>query len=177
MNLGYKEVTYKHLTVGQRIDGTTEPGRMRLFIAYVKSINPAYVTVTLWNPDGPEEQIESSVMFIVELVRKEFEKKYLTRARDVYSNIQNRLAEYEIGTHEMWNGWLSGDPYEMAQDEEKDGFKIIGHCTDITPKASWFGDPLDIGVCIEYDDGERYWCHWRMSHINEMLELYKEALA
>ena len=93
MNRGYKEVTYKHLKVGQRIDGTTEPGRVGLFVAYVKSINPAYVTVTLWNTNGPEEQIESSVKFLIERTREEFEKKYFERARDVYANIQNRLAK------------------------------------------------------------------------------------
>lgn len=116
-------------------------------------------------------------MFMVELTREEFEKKYLKRARDVYANIQNRLAKYEIGTHEMWNGWLSGDPYEMAQYETRDGFKVVGYCPDIVPKTSWFGDSLDVGVCIEYEDGNRYWCHYRMSQINEMLEWYKEELA
>ncbi len=23
------------------------------------------------------------------------------------------------------------------------------------------GDTLDVGVCAEYDDGERIWCHFR----------------
>ena len=173
----YKQVTWKQLTIGQEILGTVEPGRWCSWKGYVKSINPAYVTVAMWKPDGKEEQISSSVMFDVEMTDDDFKAKYYKQARELYKNIQNRLAAYEIGTHEMWNLWISCDPYEMAQYEIKYKFKVIGYCTDIIPKTSWLGNILDIGICMEYEDGERYWCHSSMYDLNAMLEDYKEDFA
>lgn len=38
------------------------------------------------------------------------------------------------------------------------------------------GDTLDIGVCAEYEDGERFWCHYRYSDIEKMIEQYKELV-
>ena len=56
----------------------------------------------------------------------------------------------EIGEKEMWNAWLSSDPWEMAQLCKEKKVTVLGHCKDIAPKQAMFsGDLLDIGVCAD----------------------------
>lgn len=170
-----KLVTYKHLTVGQEIRGTEGEGTSSSFSAIVKSINPAYVTVEMWRKGGKEERIDTSLMFRVEMSEKEFEEKYREKAKEVITGIQNKLHSDQLGYHEMWNAWLYGTPYEIASYCVKNSMKVIGHSTDITPKIAMFsGDTLDVGVCAEYEDGERIWCHYRSEDIKNMIEQYKE---
>lgn len=173
----YKQVTYKHLIIGQEIKGTQEPGRSIGFTAYVKDINPNFVTVALWSPDGTEEKISTSAMFTVKMSDEEFKAKYREKAKEVLKNIQNKLLLDEIGYHEMWNSWLHGTPYEIASYCVKEKIRIVGHSTDITNKIAMFsGETLDVGVCAEYEDGERFWCHYRSSDIEKMLEMYSELV-
>lgn len=40
--------------------------------------------------------------------------------------------------------------------------------------AMFSGDTLDIGVCAEYEDGERFWCHFRSSELEMMQKLYEK---
>lgn len=172
-----KSVTYRNLKVGQEIRGTKGGRGTRLFTAYVKSITPAYVTVEMWRRGGSEEKIDASLMFSVEMTEEEFRKKYHDAAKEVMSGIQNKLHGDELGYHEMWNSWLYGTPYEMASYCIKHKMKVVGHSEDITPKHAMFsGDVLDVGVCAEYEDGERFWCHYRSEDIKKMLECYKDLI-
>lgn len=169
----YKLVTYKNLKIGQEIKGTREDGRNRVFTAFVKSINSAFVTVELWRKGGEEEKINSSLMFEVEMTKEEFESKYREKAKEVLKGIQNKLHGDELGYHEMWNAWIYGTPYEIAKECVDKNMRVIGYSPDISPKHAMFsGDLLDVGVCAEYDDGERFWCHFRSQDIKEMLEEY-----
>ena len=172
-----KLVTYKHLKIGQEIKGTEEGNCYRCFVAFVKSINPSYVAVEMWSKGGAEERIGSSCRFRVEMTEKEFNAKYHSAAKEVMQGIQNKLHGDEIGYHEMWNSWLYGTPYEIASQCVKNKMKIVGHSTDIIPKYAMFGaDLLDVGVCAEYEDGERFWCHFRSENIEAMVERYKDLL-
>lgn len=172
-----KLVTYKRLKIGQKIEGTEGNGSHHFFCGYVKAINPAYVTVEMFEKGGKEERIDSSLMFSVEMSEKEFEQKYLDGAKEVLKNIQNKLHGDEIGYHEMWNSWLYGTPYEIACECAEKKIKIIGYSSDITPKYAWFSrDILDVGVCAEYEDGERFWCHYKLKDIEEMVKYYKNLL-
>ena len=171
----FKDVTYKHLKVGQEIRGYKDGGRSVGFRAYVKAINPNYVTVSLWDKNGTEEKINSSSMFRVEMSEEEFNDKYREKAKEVIKNIQNKLLLDEIGYHEMWNAWLYGTPYEMAEYCIKEKIKIVGYSTDVTPKTAMFsGDLLDAGVCAECEDGTRFWCHYRSEDIKNLIERYPE---
>ena len=170
-----KNVTAKSLRVGQQITGYKDGDWAHIFYATVKDIQPTYVAI-LRNGCNEIELISSDMTFTVDMSEDELEHKYLDGAKDVYKNIQTRLAAYEIGCHMMWNAWL-GTPYEMAQHCKRGGFRIVGHCRDITPKKAWVtGDTLDVGICAEYENGERFWCHWKMTYLNEMVELYKDEL-
>ena len=173
----HKLVTYKQLKIGQEIKGTEISGCSRGFAAFVKTINPAFVTVEMWRKGGTEEKIDSSVMFSVEMTEEEFEEKYFEKAKEVLESIQNKLHQDEIGYHEMWNSWLYGTPYEMASYCIKEKINIVGYASDIIPKIAMFsGDTLDIGVCAEYEDGKRFWCHYRYSDIEKMLKRYERLL-
>lgn len=172
-----KLVTYKNLKIGQEIKGTENGGAFRMFSAYVKAINPAYVTVEIWGKGGEEEKIDASFMFRVEMTEEEFQRKYRSGAREVLLGIQNKLNRDELGYHEMWNAWLYGSPYEIASYCAKNKMKVVGYSSDITPKHSMFsGDILDVGVCAEYEDGERFWCHYRSEDIKKMVERHKNLI-
>ena len=83
--------------------------------------------------------------------------------------MQNRLQEHEIGQHEMWNAWLyGGSLYEVADECEQHKMKVIGYCPDIRTKVSMFGRDLDIGICAEYEDGDRIWCHYSTQDLEDL---------
>lgn len=173
----YKLITYKNLKIGQEIKGHEDGGRSSSYTGYVKDINPAFVTVAYWRKDGNEEKINSSNMFKVEMTEAEFNSKYREKAKEVLKGIKNKLCKDEIGYHEMWNAWLYGTPYEIASYCVKNNMMVVGYSTDIYPKIAMFsGDTLDAGVCAEYENGERIWCHFRSEDIRTMLERHKELI-
>lgn len=173
----YKKVTYKQLKVGQEIEGTTLGNCNSGFSAIVKDINPAFVTVLMWGRD--EKKISSEAMFEVKMTEDEIAEKYREQAKEVLKGIQNILHRDQIGYHEMWNRWLyAGTVYDIAAYCLKEKMNIVGHCKEIHPKTAMFsGEVLDIGVCAEYEDGERFWCHYRSSDLERLLKRNKELLA
>lgn len=172
-----KLVTYKNLEIGQEIKGHVDGGCSSGYAGYIKEINPAFVTVAMWREDGKLKKINSSCMFKVEMTVEEFNSKYKEKAREVLKGIRNKLHGDEIGYHEMWNAWLYGTPYEMASHCAQNNMMVIGYSPDICPKTAMFsGDILDAGVCAEYEDGERFWCHFRSKDIEDMLEQYQELI-
>lgn len=169
-----KLVTYKHLKIGQEIRGAKNGSHQMFFSAKVKAINPSYITIIKY---GVEEVISTEYMFEVAMTEEEIKKKYGKKAKEVFDALQNRMTLDEIGQHEMWNAWLSFDPYEMAAYCIGEKITILGYCPDITPKTAMFlGDTLDVGVCAEYENGERFWCHFRSWMLNEMKDLYPELI-
>lgn len=166
-----KEVTYKHLKIGQEISGIKQGNRRSGFRAYVKDVNPAFVTVEMWKPDGAEEKINADAMFLIEMTDAEIREKYNKKAAAVVKSIQNRLLRDEIGYHEMCNSWLSSDPWELTQECVDKKLEILGHCRDIIPKIC-YGDTLDVGVCVQDEDGDRFWCHFRSENIQALVRRY-----
>lgn len=170
-----KSVGFRSLKKGQEIKGHTRDGLSSSYVATVKDINSSYVTILMWGKN--EQQIDSRSMFQVEMTIEEFNLKHRDKAKEILAALKNSLNRDEIGYHEMWNAWLYGTPYEMAQYCVKDNIKVLGYCKDIIPKTATFsGDTLDIGVCAEYEDGEKFWCHYRYSDIEMMFERYKDLI-
>ncbi len=171
-----KQITYKYLKIGQEVDRWIIGGRTTMASAIVKDINASFVTLLVFGTR--EEKLPSEeAMFSVKMDDAEFQALYRDAAKELMKSIQNKLQDYEIGYHEMWNSWLTFDPYEMAAYCQEHDMKIIGHCDGIIPKAAMFsGEILDIGVCAEYSDGDKIWCHARSSDMSCMLEDYAELL-
>lgn len=171
----YKKVTYKYLKKGQKINGTELGNRCSSFTAYVKEINTSFVTVEMWGPGGREEKIDSESMFLIEMSDEEIREKYNDKAAVVVDNIQTSLLYDEIGYHEMCNSWLSSDPWELTQECVKKKITVIGHCKDIIHKTSWLtGDKLDVGICAEDEDGDRFWCHFRYEDVLVLVRRYEQ---
>lgn len=169
-----KRVTYKNLKVGQMIKGTVYENSYSSFKGYVKDINPAHVTVEMWKQGGDEKKIDSRLLFLIPMTEDEIIEKYNAAAGKIIEAIQNPMHRDEIGEKEMWNAWLSSDPWEMAQMCKMKKVTVLGYCRDITPKHAMFsGDVLDIGVCAEAEDGYRFWCHFRSEHIAAMVKRYQ----
>lgn len=153
-----KFVTAKNLKVGQEIKGWKIGNRRAMSTRIVKEVTPFQVRVA-WRVQDEGEWVDASAMFEVELTDKEFYNKYRKDAEEIQVALKNKLLRDQIGYHEMWNAWLSYNIYEMAQYCRKENMKIVGYSEDIRPKHSWAGDLLDIGICAETEDGERFWCH------------------
>jgi hypothetical protein len=83
-------------------------------------------------------------MFEVEMTKEEIKNKYGKKAKEIYDALQNRMSLDEIGEHEMWNAWVSYNPYEMAAYCIKEKMTILGVCTDVYNH----GD-CDVGVCAD----------------------------
>ena len=170
-----KYVTYRHLKIGQEISGTKSGNSCSGFRGYIKSVNAAYVIVEMWNPGGNEERFSSAeTLFGIEMTEEEIRQKYNDKAGKIVAAMKNRLEKYEIGPHEMWNSWLSSNPWEMAQACAKEKLTILGCCYDIIPKHAMFsGDLLDVGVCVEDEDGDKFWCHFSRDSVEIMKRRYE----
>lgn len=171
----YKELTYRQLKAGQEIKGVKYRNGHSSFSGFVKEVNPGYVTVEMWSVGGREERISSEEIFLVEMSDEEIRHKYNGKAKEAIEHIQKRLHRDEIGYHEMCNSWLSSNPWELAQECCQKKLTIQGHCKDIVPKTAMFsGDVLDVGICVEDDDGYRFWCHFRFSDIEVLVRRYEK---
>ena len=167
-----RKVTYRQLVKGQLIAGTEQGNSRASFKAYVKDVNPAYVTVEMWKKGGVEDRIRSDGYFLIPLTEDEFILKYNRKAGEILNALQQKLSLDEAGAKTQWNSWLSSNPWELAQFCTEKKLTIRGHCTDIAPKRSWGGDLLDVGICAEDEDGDRFWCHFSGSTIEKMLRMY-----
>ena len=170
-----KSLIWRQLTKGQTINGYVvrngDKSSESMCVATIKDINASFVTLNVF--DKWEKQVDSeNTTFFVELTDQEFREKYKDMAAEVVKNIQNKLEDYEIGYHEMWNSWLTFDAYTMAAYCVQEHLTILGHCTNIIPKTAWPGDELDIGVCLEYQDGDKIWCHGRSSDLWDMVNRF-----
>lgn len=142
--------------------------------AVVKAKNAAFVTLLVF---GTQEEKTSSegTLFGVEMSDEEFRRAYQKEAEQLIASIQTKIPAYELGCHEGWNAWLNCDPYEMAAECKKNKIRVLGHCADIQPRSGPF-DPdliLDIGICAQYEDGEKMWCHWSRRALDHMLSSWK----
>ena len=168
-----KEVTWRSLKKGQTIKGYKRGSTRSFFTAVVESANASAVTYLKWGSE--REQISSEeTMFTVVMTDEEFEAMYASEAVEVMKALSNRLAEYEIGCHEMYNAWIRYNPYEMAAECKERKMKLIGVCEEIIPKRNMFNHNfiLDIGICAEEKDGSRIWCHASKEYLNRMFEDY-----
>lgn len=169
-----KKLTWRQLRPGDQIKGTEDKKFRSGFSAFVKEINPAYVTVEMWTKGGREEQLSSDLMFLVPISEDEFILKYNRAAGEIISALKHRLVKDEIGQKEQWNAWVSSNPWELAQNCRKEKLKIVGYSREIVPKESWAsGDLLDVGICAEDEDGDRIWCHFRGTDIERMTKMYE----
>lgn len=170
-----KKVTWRCLSVGQQVEGWSQANTSHSAIATVAAMNPAFVTLMVFGTQETRVPSEET-MFEVKMTEEEFHQKYQTAAVEIVRAVQQVLPRDFIGYHEMWNAWVSYDPYEMAAACKEHELKVIGHCTDVTPKHNLIDSSVvqDIGICAEYEKGgDRIWCHWSTKDLNYLLSRWE----
>lgn len=86
---------------------------------------------------------------------------------------------YDIGDayHEMWNGWIGVDWYEMAEELQSEDFFLCG----IAP-APYDCSAIDDSVAFvaEEENGSRFWCHGGRSWVEymrkQMRDIYNDMM-
>lgn len=86
---------------------------------------------------------------------------------------------YDVGdaSHEMYNGWITIDWYEMAENLIREEFYLVG----VAP-APWDCFSIDdpIAMVAEDEDGNRFWCHagrnWVERMRKQMREIYNNMM-
>lgn len=81
--------------------------------------------------------------------------------------------------HEMWNGWVDCDFYEMAAELSDEDFYLVGIAPAPWSKDDIFGKGKSVAFIAEYyDSGERFWCHgsldWVEGMREQMEDIYEE---
>jgi hypothetical protein len=166
-----KEVTFRHLKKGQKLDGWVIGNCTTMASAIVSDINQAYVSVLVWG-ERPDKIPSEGTMFKVDMSEDEFNIKYLQAATEIMKALNNKLSDYEIGYHEKWNAWIHYSPFEMAMDCHKHKIKVIGTCQNV-PQAGRDSDDRDVGICVEDEDGDKFWCHASERFVRRMIDEYK----
>lgn len=170
-----KMVSGKQLKPGDMVSGWNYEGHWRLCNAKVLHVNNFVVDVVIWpGPYGTEETVDVHAQFEIPLTEEEYRTKYAVGAKAVVEGLKIHLQPDEIGYHEMDNHWLGCSAFEMAEAlEEMDGH-VAGICPEIVPKQTMFsGSTLDVGVCVEMSDGDRFWCHWFMESVEDVIRNFQ----
>ena len=115
---------------------------------------------------------ENSMRVDVRLTENEYRTKYFDTAKDIAMAMNHELYDYGDAYHEMWNGWIDPDRYNMAEKLQNEKLMIVGWFKLTTLK---WDDYFDIGIVAEYlSDGERFWCHAASRWFNDWKEYYPE---
>lgn len=106
----------------------------------------------------------------VMLTHEEFKAKYEAQAVSVINALKNRVESYELGEHTMDNGWTDIDAYQMAKYCSERNIRPYGVCYNITPRQTFCGELLDVGICAVDADGDKIWCHYKKEWLEEIFD-------
>ena len=171
MKTEYTDVTWRKLKIGDKVHGWRVGGKHIFAEATVKEVNTAYVILSKF--DKYDERVDSeTAVFQVDCSDDEYHAKYQDSAKAIVKALKNKIPDYEFGYHEMWNAWVDIDPYAMAKACKENNMKIIGVVYLSVPKYSLLGEIMEVGICCEYENGERFWCHTFRSTIEYITDKY-----
>ena len=146
----------------------TNDGWIRMADFQIIEISGIFAKISAY---GREETISTENCFAgVSLTRAELENKYSNEISKLKIKLSNKMSNTDnIGQHEMWNGWISGDLVEMAQACVKNNLNIIGYFQLSEPKPLVDKIFLDIGIVAEDNNNNRFWCHASKSWFEEII--------
>lgn len=157
----YKKIPLRKVPIGTEFKTLITPNGSHS--ASFKLINKCGAFVTLRVFDERDETYSIEDAFIkVPLTEDEKRAKYDKAAKELIAAMKNKIPfePANIGYHEMWNGWLDCDPWDMAAKCEDQKIKIVGYCElEAYSRENTFNIDLDIGVVAEDEFGSRFWCH------------------
>lgn len=114
---------------------------------------------------------DNNMQVDLKLTEAEYHNKYLEEAKAVAYAMDHEMYDMGDACHEMWNGWIDVNPYDMASNAKDNHIMIVGWFKLSIQK--WDGD-LDIGIVAEDEDGERFWCHASSKWFEKWKEYYPE---
>lgn len=167
-----KKLSYKQLQKGMKLRGwrTYAGTTITRFGAYgpIESISPIEIKFEGSNETLNPQEID---YYEVDLTKEELISKWRPAAAHALERLKVELAGHEIGEHEMWNAWIGCDLYELARNLHEYKLTLLGHCRDVPwQKVDWLGDTLACGICVEDEEGVRFWCHVTDGHLDDLLE-------
>lgn len=124
----------------------------------------------------PEPLTEADYGVDIGLTEAEIHARDFNMAREIALAMDHEMYDEGDAYHEMWNGWIDCDPYDMAYRAKDQKIMVLG----------WFKlkghqirmDDLDIGIVAEDETGDRFWCHaasrWFERWHTRYPELYEE---
>ena len=146
----------------------TNDGWIRMADFQIIEISGIFAKISAY---GREETISTENCFAgVPLTRAELENKYSNEISKLKIKLSNKMSNTDdIGQHEMWNSWISGDLIEMAQACVKNNLNIIGYFQLSEPKPLVDKIFLDIGIVAEDNNNNRFWCHASKSWFEKII--------
>lgn len=171
----YKQKNLKDLKVGESFKGMYYPnGKCVWGPTYTveERNNNQIKCKDSWHNKTVIFPIDKNIKVDMPLTKQEYKSKYFHTAKEIVQGLQNKLYSPGDAHHEMWNGWIGINPYEMAQNMVKYKLIIIGYFT-----LSNTLDTRDIGIVAEDENCERFWCHansaWFKYWKEDFPELYE----
>lgn len=137
----------------------------------VREASSLLITWDQWcDPKNRETISALGCKFAVPMTWEEFHNQWREQAKEVVEILRaGPITALDSNSHTMWNAWLGADAYELAQSLHDNRLKLLGWFPLDSPKYSWLGEPLDIGVAAEYPDGEKMWCHYSKEWLNDII--------
>ena len=74
---------------------------------------------------------------------------------------------YAQGEHQIYNGWIGYDFYDMCNHLNEEGWTLVGIAQ---PPWDWNFEDACVAVVAEDMDGDKFWCHAHKSWIDDMRE-------
>lgn len=171
----YKKMTARNLKPGDKIYCWSDNDGTHHASVYVRSSDISGVKMG-WDKDSDKVDFvgDRDATYWVPLSEIELFNKYLPKAEEIAAILRGPAYVGDWGYHEMWNGWIGGDPLDMADYMSKDHpLTLIGWAPLDEIKHGWFTNS-DIAIIAEYvEDGERFWCHWSRESIDNGLEYFE----
>lgn len=121
-----------------------------------------------------DEILPYGITVQINFTEEELHQRDFNMAKEIALAMKHKLYDEGDAVHEMWNGWITCNPYEMAKTAKEEDLTVIGWFT----LTAWKKRDLDIGIVAEYPNGDRIWCHaasrWFANWEKWYPELYEE---
>ena len=116
---------------------------------------------------------DNNITVDIQLTEQEKHTRDFDKAKEIAQAMEHELYDAGDAIHEMYNGWIDCNPYDMAKVVKEMDITIIGWFwlySNIINKTY----DLDIGIVAEYSDGDRIWCHANSKWFKDWKTYYPE---
>jgi hypothetical protein len=173
----YKVIPIEQCKLGMSFQGIHYPNGRSSWGPTYKIINiekNGIVCIDSWHQSTYLFQFNQGIKIEIPMTQEEIKIRDFDKAKEIAQNLKHEMYNCGDAYHEMWNGWIGTDPYELAQNAKEYNLIILGYFKLEQPKITYAGTILDIGVVVEDEDGDRFWCHAKKVWFDDWEEKYPE---